>query len=174
MKLLAALFVILIISGCESVGQIRLNKDASWQKLNPSGSAYILFTEDAMYGSKQCTGSGSAITQLISSDFQKHLNTVKVSNIIGEKQEEGLKKAKAEGFTYLVDSKILLWENRPTEWSGMWDRIELKMNIVDVNSENLIDSVIIKGHGTWVTFGGYHPQNIVDKEINKYVASLFP
>lgn len=161
----------LIASGCASVSQIQRG-DSHISKMDSASSVYILLPKDAMYYSKVCSRSGRAIAQLISSAFMKYSTRVEIS-AKEEELSEGLNKAKEGNFAYLVNAKINRWEDRATEWNGMWDEIQMEMNVFDVQSGNLLDSQVLEGHGTWVTFGGYHPQNIVRHPINNYVASLF-
>lgn len=172
MRILLVAFMVLMTSGCASVQYNRLTKEQA-PKLNPAGSAYVLVPANAMYFTKECLGSGEVISNLIYSSFSKYLKRVEKAPE-GEKLEEGLKKAKDSGFTYLVNSKISKWEDYVTEWNGKMDQIDMQMDIIDVQSDNILDSVNFNGNGTWVTFGGYHPQNIVRDQISDYVASLFP
>lgn len=171
MKRLIIVVMALMLSGCASVQYNRLSKEQQ-PKLDPAGSAYVLVPANAMYFTKECIGSGKAIGNLIYSAFSKYLKRVEMAPE-GEKLNDGLKKAKDAGFTYLVDSKISRWEDRVTEWNGIWDQIDMQMDILDVQSDKLFDSVQFQGHGTWVTFGGYHPQNIVRHQIPEYVDQLF-
>jgi hypothetical protein len=171
-KILGILILVLMISGCAGVQYKRLG-ETEQPKLNSNGSAYVLVPVNAMYFTKECLGSGQAIGSLIYSAFSNHLKRVEMAPE-GEKLADGLKKAKDSGFTYLVDSKIARWEDRVTEWNGIEDQIDMQMDILDVQSDKLIDSVEFQGHGTWVTFGGYHPQNIVRYQIPEYVDQLFP
>jgi len=171
MRKLLIVVMALALSGCASVQYNRISKDPV-PKLNPSASAYILVPANAMYFTKECVGSGKIVGSAIYSAFFKHLKRVETAPE-GEKLDEGLKKAKDAGFNYLVDSKIPVWEDYVTEWNGKLDQIDIKMDILDVQSGKLIDSVNFKGNGTWFTFGGYHPQNIVQKQISEYVDALF-
>lgn len=170
-KIIALLALVLLVSGCASVRYTRLIEEPA-PKLNSSGSAYILAPVNGMYHGKEMTRSGKIMSNVVYSVFLKHFNRVEIAPV-GEKYEEGFQKAKTGGFTYLINTKILLWEDHATEWSGLWDRIDMQLGIYDVSSSKLLDSIGFKGHGTWLTFGGYHPQNIVERSIDDYVDSLF-
>lgn len=172
MRAILIVFVALMFSGCASVSYNRIAKEPQ-PKLDQAGSAYILVPANAMYFTKVCRGSGKAIGNLIYSTFSKYFKRVEMAPE-GEGLDEGLKKAKNSGFTYLVNSKIFIWEDYVTEWNGRYDQIDMQMDILDVQSSNVLDSVHFKGNGTWFTFGGYHPQHIVKNSIPEYVSSLFP
>lgn len=171
MKKLLIVVMAMALSGCASVQCSRLSNEQQ-PKLDPEGSAYVLVPANAMYFTKECIGTGRIIASLIYSNFSKHLKRVKLAPE-GEKLEEGLKKAKDSGFVYLVDSKILRWEDHVTEWNDQVDQIDMQMDIYDVQVGRLIDSVEFVGHGTLNTLGGYHPQHILKESMPKYINSLF-
>lgn len=172
MKKLLLILMTLAISGCASVQYNRLTKD-QLPRLDSNGSAYVLVPANAMYSTKECIGSGRAVGNLIYSSFSKYLERIEMAPE-GERLEEGLKKAKSSGFTYLVNSKISIWKDYVTEWNGRLDQLDMQMDVIDVQSDNILDSVNFKGNGTWFTFGGYHPQHIVQNQIPEYIGSLFP
>jgi len=163
--------IVIFLSGCAGAKEFHRGNNPS-PKLNPNGSAYILLPADAMYYTKDCVGSGSAIARVISSAFSKRLMKVEVSDRV-EDLTAGLNKAKSGNFTYLIGSKISRWEDHVTEWNGKLDRIQMEISIYDVQTDNMLDSITIEGNGTWFTFGGYRPQNIVTKSIDEYATSLF-
>ncbi len=172
MQKILLLLLCLWLSGCTSVQQIRPEDIVSPPKLNPEGSVYITIPADGQYGAKTYSGSGQTTAQILLSAFSKHLNRVEISVGI-EQFEVGIERAKSKGFTYLVYPTILHWEDRATEWSGISDKVEIKIIIVDADSSNTIDSIIIKGKSKWFTFGGDHPQDLLPESINDYVSSLF-
>ncbi len=171
MKILTILISLFMLTGCASVQYNRLSKEQQ-PKLNPTGSAYVLIPDNAMYFTKECLGSGKTIGNLIYTTFSKHLKRVEMAPE-GEKLNDGLKKAKDASFTYLIDSKISRWEDHVTEWNSQADQIDMQMGIYDVQAGRLIDSVGFAGHGTLNTFGGYHPQHILKESMPEYVNSLF-
>ncbi|MGL1931348.1 MAG: DUF4823 domain-containing protein [Desulfotalea sp.] len=65
------------------------------------------------------------------------------------------------------------WEDRATEWSGLPDKAEIKMVVIDVKSNNKISVATIKGSSGLATFGGDHPQDLLPDPIKKYINSLF-
>ncbi|TRZ93704.1 DUF4823 domain-containing protein [bacterium] len=172
MKKVLVLLLCLGLTGCASIQQVRLGKYPSPPKLNPEGSAYIIVPAEGQYMGKDYRGSGLMTAQLLESSFSEHLQRVKTSVDV-MRLEEGLEEVKKLNFMYLVYPKILHWEDRATEWSGIRDKVNVKVDIFDGATEERLDSVTIKSKGTWFTFGGYHPQDILKKAINKYVDSLF-
>lgn len=171
MRILLISLLAMMLSGCAGVQYNRLTKK-QLPKFNSSDSVYVLVPDNASYYGKECIASGKIIGDLIYSTFSKHLKRVEMAPN-GKKFEEGIKKATNAGFTYLVDSKVLRWEDYVTEWNGRLDRIDMQMDVFEIKTSSLIDSVNFIGNGTWFTFGGYHPQHIVRKSIDDYVNQYF-
>jgi len=175
LKIISCIFILVIftncISGCASIGSVHVGNYAVTSKLNPGGTAYVVVPADGQYGPKTCIDSGQAVAQCITSSFSKYLERVETYD--KEELEEAMLKAKASNFSYLIDSAIINWADHVTEWHGKRDRAEVKVNIYDVNSGEILASDIVKGIGTWFTFGGYHPQHILQKSMDKYASSIF-
>jgi hypothetical protein len=86
---------------------------------------------------------------------------------------ECLKKIPIGKYAYYVEPDILHWEDRATEWSGIPDRIEIKISVYDAISGAELASSIVSGKSKWGTFGGDHPQDLLPEPVNKYVESLY-
>jgi len=75
--------------------------------------------------------------------------------------------------SYFVTTDLLHWEDRATEWSGRRDHITIQIKVFDEKTKTLKSSTIIKGASSWFTFGGDHPQNLLENPVNKYVETLY-
>jgi hypothetical protein len=78
----------------------------------------------------------------------------------------------SEVYAYYVESEILHWEDRATEWSGIPARIEIKISIYDSSSNAEITAVVVSGRSKWGIFGGDHPQDLLHERVNSYVQGL--
>jgi hypothetical protein len=76
-------------------------------------------------------------------------------------------------YSYIFKPEILHWEERATEWSGLPDRIGIKITVYDTTNDNILSSLIFYGKSKWLTFGGDHPQDLLFVPINKYIKSLY-
>lgn len=74
---------------------------------------------------------------------------------------------------YLVYPTILHWEDRATEWSSIPDKVEVKIELIDTTSGETATAVVIKGKSGIATLGGDHPQDLLPKPIQEFVASLY-
>lgn len=87
--------------------------------------------------------------------------------------DEAIQYTNDNSFNYLIYPQILHWEDRATEWSGISDKVTVKINIIEANTKKTLDSATIEGTSGWATLGGDHPQDLLKKPINDFVNSLY-
>ena len=108
----------------------------------------------------------------IKAALYKHLRKIIEGRHV-ESYEEALQTAKNTNIDYLIYPTILHWEDRATEWSSKADKIELQIVVTDTKTNFEVSSVRIKSHSSWWTFGGDHPQDLLDKPISQFIDTLF-
>lgn len=166
----------LLLVGCSSIQLVNKNTDGYLVKLNKESSVYIIAPDNGKHNGKTYEGTGRAVAKIIFSEFSKYSKYAETSIFIRE-FEEGLEKAKKQGFTYVVYPEILDWQYTD---GAVWtpsptQRAELKISIFDVQTGSLLDSVVIKVHGPspWIWVVDAPTQNFFHKPIEKYISSLF-
>lgn len=172
MKNMFFILCISFLTACANTHSFIRNSRVEIISLNPKGSVFVAIPDDGAYGNRRYEGSGRNVSQIICSAFLKHCRSVQKANT-RETFEESMRSATKGGHKYLVFPTILHWEDRSTEWSGKPDRVEVKIDLVDINSGESLDSVIVKGKSGLATFGGDHPQDLLQIPIEEFVASLY-
>ncbi|WP_231708982.1 DUF4823 domain-containing protein [Pseudomonas denitrificans (nom. rej.)] len=145
-------------------------KDGKPTGLPAHSSYYVALPEDGQYGAKPYPGSGKMTSSIIKSTLQKNSQKVTSSNRV-EDFDQALNSARIGGYSYLVFPTILHWEDRATEWNFMRDKVEVKIDIVDVFSGEAESSTVIDGKSGIATLGGDHPQDLLPDPINEYFRS---
>jgi hypothetical protein len=140
--------------------------------LRRDASVYVSLPKNGWYEDEEGVRSGAQTAQAIATAFSAHLVKVEQAEQVLS-TEANLAAAGAGHFVYLVDPLIVHWEDRATEWSGKPDLITIQITIYDVPSKQVLDKVTINGQSKWGTLGGDHPQDLLAKPIDKYVAELF-
>jgi len=168
-----ALFIAFIgLASCADTNQIvRLSGDPN-SKLDINGSVYISTPKDGIYGNKTYIGSGANTALILQSAFAEKIRNVEVGREY-ENYKTALESARRNKTNYLVFTTILRWEDRATEWSGIPDKAEIKVETIDANTDKTISSSIIKGRSGIATFGGDHPQDLLLGPIKEYVNGLY-
>jgi hypothetical protein len=166
----AVVLVAALLSACASTYKQEVVSAPS-AKLERGKAILVATPKNGSYDKKEYTLSGQQTAAAIQAAFARFSNQVVVSSSCTDLpclQTEG-----KQGYAYYVVPEILHWEDRNTEWSGMPDRIEVKLIVSDAQGNKEISSIVISGKSKWATFGGDHPQDLLPEPIKQYVESLY-
>jgi len=167
-----ALLCLGILPGCAHTYELTKSRQTAEPIMKATDSVYVAIPKDGVYGSTIYQGSGTTAAQELVGALAKRLRRVEPGREY-QPFDEALKTARDKGYTHLVYPIILHWEDRATEWSGISDRVEIKVELINAGTGETLDSAIIKGKSKWATFGGDHPQDLLPKPIEDFIASLF-
>jgi hypothetical protein len=172
-KLYVVAFVLmLLVVSCADTYQVVRSDPSPGARLEASSSIYIAVPADGVYGANTYRGSGQNTAQIINSAFAKRSRSTEVGRKT-QSYAEARNAAAASGQEYLVFPVILHWEDRATEWSAIPDRVEVKIEVVEVASDRSIASAVITGNSGIATLGGDHPQDLLPEPIEEFVSSLY-
>ena len=158
-----------LVSACSATYQQNVLQEPS-TKLVKGKSVLIATPADGWYGKIEYSGSGRMTAYATRAAFARFSNNVSIS---AECKDLACLKKNASGpFDYHVIPEILHWEDRATEWSGLPDKIEVKVIVYAGGTEKELASTVISG-SKWATFGGDHPQDLLPEPLNSYVESLY-
>ena len=167
---LAVIAFTAVASGCTSTyTQSTLAQPTG--KLDKQKSVVIATPADGFYESKRYRDSGRMTAQTVSTAFAHFSTATTVAPDCGSLA--CLQEGKYSSFDYYVIREILHWEDRNTEWSGIKDKIEVKVSIYEGQSWKELASTVISGKSKWATFGGDHPQDLLPEPLMEYVESLY-
>lgn len=160
------------LAGCSSAYSVRSSGGVSTQASIPSSSSiFVVLPADGRFGRTVYAGSGAMTAQALVVALSPVVKAVRLSKGRVDRAA-GMAEAKRSGFTYYAEPIILLWEDRATEWSGMRDRVMVRITVLDVASGKLVDATTIQGTSKWATLGGDHPQDLLPVPMRDYVARL--
>lgn len=164
------LTVFLSITGCTASYQQSHVKEVV-DKLDPDRGVYIFTPEDGSYMDREYRSSGKMTANAIRSAFIKHASRVVITYLCSNVEcAVGIDPSE---FGYFIEPSILHWEDRATEWSGKSDKLEIQLAIYDIATGDELASASLTGKSKWVTFGGDHPQDLLQEPIDRYVDSLY-
>jgi len=159
-----------LITGCASTYKHSQQHSLhTW--IDPSKGVLISVPNDGSYGNTQYHQSGDVTANAIRTAFSKKAKKADVTKEC--KDHECLNTINTEKYGYYIKPTILHWEDRATEWSGIPDRIEIRLIVFDaITKEKLYDSSYT-GKSKWATFGGDHPQDLLPEPTNEFVSNLY-
>lgn len=141
------------------------------EKFTTERSVIIATPKDGFYADQKYPNSGKMTASAVRESFAKFAHS---TLIIPEcKDLECLSKSKPNILNYYVVPEILHWEDRATEWSGIPDSIEIKISIYDSKDLRDISSTVLSGKSKWATFGGDHPQDLLEEPLDNYIKTLY-
>lgn len=138
-------------------------------KLDPRHAVVIATPADGRYVEKLYAGSGAMTAAAVRAAFAHHSNQVDVA---ANCKEVSCLRA-LSGSAYYVVPEILHWEDRATEWSGIPDRIQVKLTIYDATDDQPSRATVLSGKSKWATFGGDHPQDLLPELLQTYVKAQY-
>jgi hypothetical protein len=142
------------------------------EPLTARSRVYIAMPEDALDKKEPVPASGKRTALAFQEAFQRHTRNV-ITAKTPETREAALARARELMCDYLVFPVILEWKDRPTEWTGVRDRLALKVDLIAAESGETIRSSPISAISRWMTDGGDAPQDLLAEPVDKFVRGLF-
>ncbi|PKG57021.1 DUF4823 domain-containing protein [Shewanella sp. Choline-02u-19] len=161
---------IVFLAGCSS--SYKHNEFQSPEvKLDQNFAVLISTPENGWYGETEYKHSGQMTANAIRSAFSK--NTRKVAITADCKGKNCLDSIDSSQYGYYVEPIILHWEDRATEWSGKADKVEIQIITYDTKTKKEIGNTTYSGKSKWLTFGGDHPQDLLEQPTHEYIGTLY-
>jgi hypothetical protein len=166
-------FAALALVGCEHTYQeVPVSSNASRPKLKTEVLLYVPIPPDGRFKKDFVVDSGTLTAVAVRDAFAKYVKRAYLGRRV-ESFEESLETARNHNCAYVVYSRVLRWEDRATEFSGRTDKIEIRIEVADSASGEILHATILKGRSRWLTDGGDSPKDLLLEPIKNYAASLF-
>jgi hypothetical protein len=166
--------VSLLFSGCQHrFEEISSNPGGARPQLESQSTAYVPLPLDAMRKNKPIDNSGQITATIVRDALGRHVRQAYIGRRL-ESRSESLEAARRANCTYLVFATLLRWDDHATEYTAIRDKVEVKLEIHDVASGAVLDTVTLKGKSRVMTDGGDAPEDMLHEPIERYIASLFP
>jgi len=163
---------VLLIASCADTHKVVRTDGSPNMLLESNSTIFIAVPRDGVYGANTYHGSGQNTAQIILSAFAKRSRNTEVGRT-SQSYKEARETALSKKLEYLVYPVILHWEDRATAWSGIPDRVEVKIDVVETASDRSIASAVVKGASGIATLGGDRPQDLLSDPVEEFVSSLF-
>lgn len=171
-RFLGLLLLSLSLAGCVSKYRVDSYEKPS-AHLDRASSFYVTLPADGQYGDTGYPGSGGATAQAVRAALLTHVDKVVIGTVPNENLESALTQAKQQGLSHVFQTSILNWEDRATEWSGIPDKITLKLAVYNAQSGAMVSSTVTSASSKWGTFGGDHPQDLLPVPTKTFADQLF-
>ncbi|MGN6385151.1 MAG: DUF4823 domain-containing protein [Verrucomicrobiota bacterium] len=162
----------LMLTGCKSTFSERNMSNEPPPLLSNTSRIYVAIPFDASFKGKVAQNSGKQTAEALVTAFKRVTRSVSTSKF-PESLSEALDSARKMNAEYLVYPVLLKWEDRATEWSGRRDRLQVRVDTIDLSDSRVVFSRMIEATGKWMTDGGDTPADLLDQPSESYVNSLF-
>jgi hypothetical protein len=134
---------------------------------------YIARPPDAVYKKTVAQNSGKHVAAALLDAFSRNTKGA----FMGKNPEsvtEALETARRINAKYVVYPHILRWEDHLTEFTGIRDKLELRIELLDVEGGGgVVYAKEIEAKSRWMTDGGDTPQDLIGEPVDHFVALLF-
>ncbi|WP_159814866.1 DUF4823 domain-containing protein [Pseudomonas sp. 18058] len=171
MRVPMILALVTVLAGCADSHRWSPQQNGS-ARITTSDRIFITTPADGEYGDNVYSGSGRNTAKIIYNAASAKSHLVRIGGL-AENYQDAINQAQGAEQDILIFPTILHWEDRATEWSMISDKVEIKVEVIQVQTGAVISSGIIKGSSGLATLGGDHPQDLLPQPIAEFVSSLF-
>lgn len=171
MRVFAALGLMSVLAGCADSHDWTPQQNGS-ARIAASDRVWVSTPADGEYGNHVYRSSGRNTAKIIYDAASTKSRYVRIGGV-AENFEDAVSQAQRADQDVLIFPTILHWEDRATEWSMIPDKVEVKVDVVNISTGDVISSGVIKGSSGLATFGGDHPQDLLPEPVAEFVSSLF-
>lgn len=159
-------------AGCKSTYSDRKLSNEPVPLLRSNSRVYVGMPFDATHKKVVAQNSGKQAAEAVYTAFARNTRPVFISRT-AESLGEALESARRANAEYLVYPAILRWEDRATEWSGLRDKLHLRVDLIDLQTSEIAYSKEIEATGKWMTDGGDTPADLLQQPLDHYANDLF-
>ncbi len=159
--------------GCQNTyNQTTTEAQPGAAPLRSNTRVYVSMPEDAMDKKDTVASSGRRTMLAVEAAFKRQTKGV-ITARIPETREECIHRARALGCEYVAFSTILKWQDRPTEWTAVRDKLDLKVELIAADSGETVRSTTVQAKSKVMSDGDGAPQDLLADPVDKFVRSLF-
>lgn len=171
LRLLAFAASVLAVAACADQTVLR-TADGPGVRVIPAGApVYVSVPTDGAYRGEVQPGSGAVTAGIVAAAFAARMPAVRLGTAHASR-DEALQAARATGARYLIEPRILHWENQTAVTSFAADKATVRLTVLDTRTGTIVDSGEIVGHGAWTKSGDTLPQDLLPVPAAYYADRL--
>jgi hypothetical protein len=123
---------------------------------------------DGKYGDETYTGSGKELSGRVLTILRD--SRLGGSILVSASDEaEGIRQCGDKGFDYMLEPRVLHWEDRATQWSGLRDRISVDLALSRVSPYEVVRRGTFSANNSWFTLVNNPPEDLLDEDFASFV-----
>jgi hypothetical protein len=172
LSVVAMTLAALVLAACETSYKEKNLTNEPPPILKSTSRIYVAIPFDASFKDTVAQESGKLTAQAFQVAFLHYSRSVYTSKF-PESVAEALESARRAQMEYVLYPTILRWEDRATEYTGIRDRLAMKVDLIDLQSGTVVFSREVEATGKWMSDGGETPRELLTDPAEQYVNSLF-
>ena len=161
-----SLMVAMLCSGCITQ-HVQRNM---METLDSRRTVYVAVPEDGQYGEIKYVGSGMQAATSLAAQARDRFAGVQMGMQVQTLAEADAAAREAKT-GYLFYLKIIHWEDRATEWSGLQDRLEILISVMDMSTGKAVDVSSLTAKTKAFTWA-HAPEDFLPKLFGEYCDRL--
>lgn len=170
--LLLSFFLGIAGTGCKSTYSDRQVSNQPVPLLRSNSRIYVGIPFDATFKKEVAHNSGKQVAEAIFNAFARNTRPVYISRS-PENLGEALDSARRVNADYVVYPTITRWEDRATEWSGRRDKLQMRVDLIELETSQVVYAKEIEATGKLMTDGGDTPADLLQQPLDHYANDLF-
>jgi PBP1b-binding outer membrane lipoprotein LpoB len=171
-SVIAATLAALVLAACETTYTEKNLTNEPPPILKSTSRIYVAIPFDASFKDTVAQQSGKNTAEAFQVAFLRYSRSVYTSKF-PESAGEALESARRANMEYVLYPTILRWEDRATEYTGLRDRLALKVDLIDLNSGTIVFSREAEVTGKWMSDGGETPRDLLTDPAEQFANSVF-
>ncbi|MEW6302192.1 MAG: DUF4823 domain-containing protein [Verrucomicrobiota bacterium] len=156
-----------ILCGCKSTFTVE-NYRAPASRIRPDHGVFIVVPPDAF----DEPGSGRLCAVTLEEALLRHAKRVELARGVAPLSVH-LTNAAAQGFTYVLDTRIHHWEEEPTEWTGKPDFLDLTLRLLQTPDGEIVTEAKFFARSKWASFGGDHVEHLLKPFADEWARAIY-
>jgi hypothetical protein len=140
--------------------------------LRTDSTVYVALPPDGRRKRDFVPASGETMAIIVRDTFAKYVKRAYMGRRV-QSFADGLETARTNQWNYFVYPSILRWEDHATDLSGLRDKIEVKIEVADTATGEILHATVLRGRSRWFSDGGDTPKDLLPEPVQNYVSSLF-
>jgi hypothetical protein len=140
--------------------------------LRSDARVYIARPFDVEHKKKIVQNSGKQVAGALLDSFSRYTKGAYMGKI-PEPLAEALVSGRKIHAQYVVYPYILRWEDHSTEFTGIRDKLKLRIELIESESGSTVFAREIDARSRWMSDGGDTPQDLLSEPTDNFVQGLF-
>ncbi|MDH5755498.1 MAG: DUF4823 domain-containing protein [Nitrospinota bacterium] len=171
MRPFATVILCSLLVGCVSANTSVDRLNTALVNFDKNFSAMVVQPADGGSLGKTYRGSGAKVAFEFARAMKPLVADVKISPNSSDNQSL-FEDARKQNVRYLLIPQIMHWEDRATQWSGIPDRMEIQVELIDLVTGDTLDTSSISSNSSDVEFTDAPVGEMVRSAADRYFQSL--